>query len=260
MRIVHLSDLHFGTILPDLTPLLLAEIDGIRPDLIVVSGDFTQTGSRQEFAEAQAFLAGLKFPWMAIPGNHDVPRYDFAERFFDPYKKYRRFIAADIEPVYNEKGVCLAGINTSRRILPHWNWAHGAISGEQTGWLRNQYAAAPDSFRVCVMHHPVWKVTEAQLKVIVFGGHKALQALKDMKVQLVLSGHVHHAAIHTIPVDDKNKIVFLSASTALSRRVRGQKNGFNVIDIDPPDRMNIEIRGYTGKGFGKLESYEHVTR
>ncbi len=261
MRLIHLSDLHFGTVLPDMTPLLLNEIERLNPALVIISGDFTQTAIAEEFEEARKFLASLRFPYLAIPGNHDVPRYDLKERFLDPYKKYRRFISPVLEPVYRDDLACIAGINTARRVVPHWNWAHGAISTGQTGWLKKQYDSGPqDAFRICVMHHPVWKVTEAQLRVIVFGGHKALQALKDSKVDLVLSGHVHHAAVHTMPVDDHNKIIFLSASTALSRRLRGQKNGFNVIDLHEKGRMTIEIRGYVDGRFEKLESYEHMSR
>lgn len=257
MRLIHLSDLHFGTNAPELTLLLQKTIDELSPDMVIISGDFTQTAVASEFAEARAFLDALKFPWFSIPGNHDISRYDMFERFTNPYKSYRRWISKDIQPVFHGKGVCVAGINTARRIVPHWNWAHGAISKDQTEWLAAQYATQPDAVKVCVMHHPVWRAVEMQLHTIVFGGREALEALKRMKVNLVLSGHVHHAAVLTMPVDEKSKIVFVSASTALSSRLRGQKNGFNIIDIYP-DRMAIEVRGFLDGKFDKLESYEHM--
>jgi 3',5'-cyclic AMP phosphodiesterase CpdA len=257
MRLVHCSDLHFGTTLPELTSLLIATINGLKPDLVVVSGDFTQTAIRDEFEESRNFLRRLEFPWFSIPGNHDISRYNLVERFSDPYKKYRRYINENIQPVLHANGVCIAGLNTARRIVPHWNWAHGAVSGRQLSWLKEQYEAQPKAYRICVMHHPLWSVTEAKLQTIVFGGKEALQALNDMKVDLVLSGHVHHAAMQAVRSDDKNKTVFLSASTALSSRLRGQKNGFNVVDIYP-DRLCVEMRGYVDKTFDKIESYEHL--
>ena len=39
--IVHLSDLHFGRVDPVILAPLLAAVTTIRPDLVVVSGDFT---------------------------------------------------------------------------------------------------------------------------------------------------------------------------------------------------------------------------
>lgn len=256
MKILHLSDLHFGTGTAELNTLLQKTINSIAPDLVIISGDFTQNATNEEFSDARNFLNSLKYPWQAIPGNHDISRYNLIERFSDPYRHYRTWISQDIQPVYRRNGVCIVGLNTARNILPHWNWAHGAISSHQMEWLAKQYAEQAGALKICFMHHPVWKVMEAQLHTIVFGGHAALNALKAMKVNLVLSGHVHHAGVTALPIDDKNKIVFVSASTALSRRLRGQKNGFNIINLYP-DRMIIELHGYATDRFEKLESHEH---
>lgn len=56
MRLLHLSDLHFGrlasrTIVAD----LLAETHRQAPDLIVVSGDLTQRARPSQFRAAHAF-------------------------------------------------------------------------------------------------------------------------------------------------------------------------------------------------------------
>ncbi|WP_210206969.1 metallophosphoesterase, partial [Rhodoplanes serenus] len=44
MRIAHLSDLHFGHHDPRLAASLHEDLLASRPDLVVVSGDFTQRG------------------------------------------------------------------------------------------------------------------------------------------------------------------------------------------------------------------------
>jgi 3',5'-cyclic AMP phosphodiesterase CpdA len=58
-RLAHLSDLHFGrpdaTVVDALSRTLVVE----RPDLVVISGDFTQRARRGQFRAAGAFLAGL---------------------------------------------------------------------------------------------------------------------------------------------------------------------------------------------------------
>lgn len=255
-RLLHISDVHFGAVLPALTPLLLAQIEVLAPDLVIISGDFTQTGSSREFEEAATFLEAIRQPVLTVPGNHDVPRFNLIERFFNPYRKYRKYVAPKLGQTFQDANICVAGINTARRILPHWNWAHGAISRAQLKWLKRQFDSSPAPFRICVMHHPVWKVTKAKLdNVIVYGGHRALKALKDMKVDLVLSGHVHHAAFESMQGAGGGHIIFLSASTALSRRVRGQQNGFNLIDVSR-ERVNLSIYGYLDGDFHPVETME----
>src|SRR5690606_17651604 len=98
VRIAHLSDLHFGRHDPAVVDSLAADLDSQAPDLVVVSGDFTQMGTRAEFTQARAFLDTLAAPVLAVPGNHDVPQINMIRRILDPYGLFRRFIAPEHEP------------------------------------------------------------------------------------------------------------------------------------------------------------------
>ena len=40
-------------------------------DCVIVTGDLTDHGTPQEYAQFNAIMAGLKLPWLAVPGNHD---------------------------------------------------------------------------------------------------------------------------------------------------------------------------------------------
>ena len=255
-RIAHCSDLHFGSHQPALAPVLQAELNRQRPDLIVLSGDFTQTAIRSEFAAARDFIAALEHPWLAVPGNHDLPRYDLWQRFTDPYRQYRRYIAPNLNAIFRAGQVCVAGINTARRIVPNWNWAYGAVSQTQLDWLRTQYEAQPGTMRICVMHHPAWDVQGARVHPVVYGAKRALAAFETMGVRLVLSGHVHYAAVRTVVHKSGQNTIFLSAATALSHRLRGQKNGFNIIDI-AGESLRIETMGFTGSEFAVIDTYEN---
>ena len=53
-RIVHLSDLHFGRDRPELVEPLLDRLHALAPDLVAISGDFTQRARVRQFAEAAA--------------------------------------------------------------------------------------------------------------------------------------------------------------------------------------------------------------
>lgn len=254
MRILHLSDLHFGTETQDLQEDLIEHIQAISADLVIVSGDFTQVGSATEFDRARVFLGMLGIPVFCIPGNHDIPRMHFMERLLNPYRKYKAFITDDLCPVLHRDEVTIAGINTARRVLPHWNWAHGAISAEQLVHLKQVFEKNPRNLKICVMHHPVHKAASNAHKTIVFGARSALQSLLKMKVDIVLTGHVHHASV-TIMEDDGHQTIFLSASTALSTRLRLQKNGFNTIDIEGR-KITVKIHAYNNGVFDCLEKVE----
>ena len=67
MRLAHVSDLHFGHEDPAVAAGLAADIKTQAPDLVVVSGDFTQRGTIAEYEQSRAFLESLSAPWFAVP-------------------------------------------------------------------------------------------------------------------------------------------------------------------------------------------------
>ncbi len=98
MRIVHLSDLHFGRHDAVLPEGLAEEVSRQMPKLSGGERRFPQVGSAGEFAAARHFIDQLQVPVFAVPGNHDVPAWNVPLRFADPYRYYRRYIAEDLEP------------------------------------------------------------------------------------------------------------------------------------------------------------------
>ena len=256
MKIIHLSDLHFGTEENFIVVALKKAIEKAQPDLVIISGDFTQVGSAAEFELAQNFIQSLSAPVFCVPGNHDITRYSLWERFFNPYKKFKKYVEQSLFPVFKSKDVVIAGINSARRILPHWNWANGAISGGQLRHLETTfkiYDKNKTKRRVCVFHHPVHKALEAPLDTVVFGARNALEALSALEVDLVLTGHVHHASVTTLG-DINHKTIYLSASTALSTRLRDQQNGFNLVELGDKT-MDIKIYSFENGSFKCVEKY-----
>ena len=140
MKMLHLSDLHFGHHDPELAAGFADDINAHGADLVVASGDFTQVGSKAEFEQAREFLDRLHAPVFAVPGNHDVPAVNIFRRFFDPYGLYRQFISPDLEPCLEMDGVVLVGMRTSRRARLEWNWGHGTISRSQLEELDERFA------------------------------------------------------------------------------------------------------------------------
>jgi len=121
--LAHISDLHFGRHDERAVEALLASLDHHRPDLVVVSGDFTQRARSSEFAMASAFLARIEAPKLMVPGNHDVPLYDVIGRFLAPLTKYDRYVASAGVPgsVFADDEITVLGLSTGWRRAVGWN-------------------------------------------------------------------------------------------------------------------------------------------
>ena len=57
--IVHLSDLHFGMVDEKKIAPLLARINMLNPELVVISGDLTQRATILEYERAHTFIRSL---------------------------------------------------------------------------------------------------------------------------------------------------------------------------------------------------------
>jgi 3',5'-cyclic AMP phosphodiesterase CpdA len=259
MRICHLSDLHFGHHDARVAEALAEDVVAAAPDLVVVSGDFTQLGTEDEFREARAFLDRLKLPVFAVPGNHDVPARNLIRRFLDPYGGYRRHIAKELEPLLELDGVVLAGIRTSRRARAELNWAHGSISRGQLRRLEERLAGtAPGAFRIVVAHHPLMQPEGDVLKPmrLVRRADLALRTFSQLGIRLVLSGHFHlsytrshgqtvEAAPTGLAKAASAPILVAQAGSAVSTRLRGAANGYNVIEI-AEGAIGLAVREWDG--------------
>ncbi|NMG41212.1 metallophosphoesterase [Chelativorans sp. ZYF759] len=266
MRIAHLSDLHFGKHDEELAEGLAAELSGQKPDLVVISGDFTQRGTAAEFEAARAFLDSLDIPFFAVPGNHDIPLANVMKRFVSPYGLYKRYISRDIEPFLELGGVALAGLRTSRRARLGLNWADGTISRDQLKDLEKRFAkASPDAIRIVVAHHPLMHPEEPMAKPMrrVKRADLALATFARLGVRLVLSGHFHMSYVRRhesgaeiaagAPVGANEAaaapVMVAQASTTISTRRRaGHLNAYNLIDIENGD-VRVGLREWQKTGW-----------
>lgn len=240
MKIAHVSDLHFGCIEPAVVEALVATLHAEPPDLVIASGDLTQSATATEFAAARAFFDRLPWPRFVIPGNHDLPGLD-PMRFIDPFGRYRHAVSDDLEPALRTPLIDIKGLNSARRLLPHPNWANGAVSARQCDDIARFFAASTAPWRMVVLHHPLVSAKELPLDVVVFGRRRAMATLGQQKVDLVLAGHQHHAFVDPIAGGDHTTL-FVNASTATSKRLRRQPNGFNWLELTPSEMRVKQMR------------------
>jgi 3',5'-cyclic AMP phosphodiesterase CpdA len=255
-RLVHLSDLHFGAHDEDLVEAVERKADALKPDLIVISGDFTQRARTEQFKEACRFLERLReagHEVLGVPGNHDVPLYDVLRRFLSPLTRYRRFIDETLCPFVELKGVAVLGINTARSFT----FKDGRLSEEQIEFIRETFARTDsEAVRVLVTHHPLFAVPIGEeLERAVGRQELALDAIEEAGVDLLLAGHAHHASVHSAAdlVTRAGGALVIQAGTATSTRVRGQSQSFNVIDIEAGN-VTLTVECWCDTGFEPKDS------
>lgn len=241
--VAHLSDLHFGRTDGKVVDALLADLHRHRPDMVIISGDLTQRARSHQFAEARAFLERVPAPSLVVPGNHDLyPLYQPLARIFRPRAKFHRNLPGHDEmPVWSDDEVVAVGLDSTRSL----RWKSGALKGDHLEHLEATLEDAPDNAaRVVFLHHPPSSAR---------GGHP-YETLVEHHVDLVLTGHVHHAHVELINGVHGGSLVLVQASTACSTRLREDANGYCLVRLDG-SHMEVGIQGWGGEVFHTIRHH-----
>jgi 3',5'-cyclic AMP phosphodiesterase CpdA len=214
--LLQVSDPHFGTEQPQVVEALVTLARLQRPDLLVLSGDITQRARPAQFQAARAFMDRLGAPFLAIPGNHDIPLFDVWTRLRKPYARHSAAFGAELEPFYSSPDLMVACVNTTRA----WQHKNGEVSAQQIDRIARLLAnATPAQLRVVVVHQPV-AVSRAEDAPNLLRGHAAaLQCWAEAGADLVMGGHIHLPfvlALHGLA----RPLWAVQAGTAVSSRVR----------------------------------------
>lgn len=229
-KLMQLSDLHFGAEIPEAVDALVEAAERLRPDRILIGGDFTMRARKTEWKAAREFMDRLPAPTFSIPGNHDIPGVnDLADRFFTPWKRYREAIGKNLEPVETIGDIEVVGLNTARRFgAPSFDWSLGAVSVAQC--LELPFRFRSDTvLRAVILHHPLAAPEKNDRRLLKRNG-MLLTAFEAAKVDLVMAGHYHQSHIDLLPLPiGKRDAVLSHVSTACSWRTKDEPPGFHMI-------------------------------
>lgn len=256
--LVHLSDLHFGRIAPNILDPLRQSIATENPDLVVVSGDLTQRARPAQFRDARAFLDRLPGAKVVVPGNHDVPLYNLYRRFVDPLHRFQRNFSAITEPEYVDDEIAVLGVNTARAAV----FKGGRVNERQIERVRGHLCRLdPAIVKIVVTHHPFDSPADVPQRLLVGRAAQAMAHLARCGADVLLSGHLH--ASHTGDTTARYRIagfaaLVVQAGTATSTRSRGEANAFNVLRIER-GAVTVEKRVWDGRSFTK-DNVERFSR
>jgi Icc-related predicted phosphoesterase len=227
-RLVHLTDLHFGLHRQDLVRPLADSILSTDCDVVVVSGDLTQRARVGQFRASLAFLDGLALPYLAVPGNHDIPLFNPFLRLFDPFGRYRRHVAQNMAPIVEIGRLRLCAINTGNPF----RWRGGIARREEIARIcESLRARADDMTNILISHHPL-EEPPGFIRGETRGARDALANLAKAGVHIILSGHLHYWSTGLGIIGHKGRRVFqMQTGTALCNRQKDRDHGFAVLDI-----------------------------
>ena len=231
--IVHLSDMHFGRVDPLVVDVLRESVSAISPDLVAVSGDFTQRARNGQFRKARAFLDSLPQPQLVVPGNHDVPMHNVVARFFNPLGRYRRHITTDLQPMYEDDELAVIGTDTTRSFtIGGGGIRHGELRRIRELLKKPRRTVTT----ILVAHHPFDEPHAGAVIGRARPGAEAVELLAGEGVDVFLTGHLHVTFAGPTAVRYKvggRSAIVVEAGTATSTRLRDEPNAFNVLRVDP---------------------------
>lgn len=258
--IAHLSDVHFGAHDPAVVAGVETWLDRKPPDLVIISGDFTQRARVRQYKEAAAFvdrLEGRGLPVLAVPGNHDIPLYDVVRRFARPLKRYERYIDDDFCPWFESEKLAVLGLNTARSLTIK----DGRINYEQMHIIRERFArVAPEKTRILVTHHPLFAMPiseEGGLTKSVGRHEDAVAAVADAGVHILLAGHFHRTFAEAARrmVDNAGHALVIQAGTTTSTRLRADETqSFNWIEAHRNSEIELQVVAWNGTSFEGRDS------
>ncbi|HEX8578063.1 MAG TPA: metallophosphoesterase [Allosphingosinicella sp.] len=261
--IAHLSDVHFGHHDDQVVAAVDAFLAARRPDLVVISGDFTQRARVEQYEMAAEWLDRLQesgLATLAVPGNHDVPLYDVVRRFARPLHRYKKYIDDDLCPWFETDDIAVLGINTARSLTIK----DGRINEEQMDIIRERFAAvSPAKTRILVTHHPLFAMPigdEGELTKVVGRQEDALKATAEAGVQILLAGHFHRSYAQSARdmVETAGAALVVQAGTATSTRLRGDElQSFNWLDVTP-GHVELTVQRWDGAAWvaGRPTAFE----
>ena len=223
-RLVQISDLHIGEsgCRRDMLVTAIDEINKMKPNLIMVCGDLTWNGIREQFQEAHDMLQNLEAPIVYTMGNHDASNvgYLFFEELFGP-----RFIEHQDDMIF------LMAVDSSEPDLDT-----GHIGREGRNFIDKAYSKVDDSLlKVFALHHHLVPIPRSgrERDSMVDAGDM-LELLMHKGVSLILSGHRHYPWVWRL-----ENMVLSYSGTCGSPRLRGSPcQNYNIITIG---KNTIEI-------------------
>lgn len=229
---------------------LVASVVEQAPDAVVCTGDLTATATPEEFSLAATLLEPLtsRFPFVCIPGNHDVYTRGSLGRFKTWFGKWSN----DGEYPFAVRlgDVRFVGVDVVRPDV----LSRGFVPRDQVQRLRALLDAAHEP-AVVMIHYPLRGRHGLRYGPTSRALENAAELedvlLSHARVVAVLHGHEHHGFHTTLPRDGGEPLHILDpgASGYAWLPEKGRTAHFNVYDVGERGRLLVDRFAFDGTRF-----------
>lgn len=231
MLLVQLSDLHVGSQFQvDVFDTVVQEVNELKPDAIIISGDLTNEGLFKEYEQCKQLISRFEArKIICISGNHDYRN--------SGYLVFKKFFP--LETITElDKDTVLVTLGTAR---PDRN--EGEVGYRQNLWLERTMRKYKDRTKIVAMHHHLIGIPDTGSDwVTVIDAGDVLRTILDNGVDLILCGHRHRPWMWNL-----GNLIIVNAGTASSDRARGLfENTYNIIEIKDK-KIKVDLKTVGGK-------------
>jgi predicted phosphodiesterase len=198
----HPSRFHLVEVSIPALELILEDLEQQKLDFLLLPGDLTQHGEKENHAWLQKRLSQLPFPVYVVPGNHDVPNLLPDERSIGlkdfPYY-YHQLGYDNPEQLYYTcevlPGVQLIGLNSNQ--FDESGKQLGHLDEQQVVWLEQVLRESKDKLVLVMVHHNVLEHLPGQSyhplgqRYMLDNAPVLRKMLKTAGVKLIFTGHLH---------------------------------------------------------------------
>ncbi|MEM6836213.1 MAG: metallophosphoesterase [Cyanobacteria bacterium P01_C01_bin.120] len=172
-------------------------------DFVLLPGDLTQHGERDNHQWMARRLQQLPFPAYVVPGNHDIIARtgdDLTIGLTEFSEIYQHCGYTRDRPYYHQElapGLHLIGLNSIAFDDAGEQLFAGNVDAEQLDWLSTTLATLPSEWVMVAIHHNVLEHLPDQARhpmgrrYITQNRDALLQCLRQSGTRLILTGHLH---------------------------------------------------------------------
>ncbi|HUH72433.1 MAG TPA: phosphodiesterase [Mycobacterium sp.] len=226
---------------------------GVRPDVIVFTGDLADTGEPEAYRKLRAvvepFAAELQAELVWVMGNHDN-RAALRSLLLDEAPSM-----APVDRVCMIDGLRIITLDTS---VPGHHY--GEISKSQLDWLAEELETPAPHGTILALHHPpIPSVIDLAVTVELRDQASLGRVLKGSDVRAILAGHLHYSTNATfvgIPVSVASATCYTQDLTAAAGGTRGRDaaQACNLVHVYQDTVVHSVIPLGTGKTVGTFVS------
>lgn len=181
--------------------IALARLNDADPDCVVFAGDLTKDGETWNFERFDALLDALEAPFIATPGNHDVPKSFNDHPPFSVTRFHERYTPRGLPTIERVRGVDLLVLDSATAPDGSLFDSHrGAIPPGQREWLDGALSEA--TAPIVLAHHTVLPLVSGRLAdaapwktYTMHDSSGVADRLAEASAPLVFSGHHHVPAV-----------------------------------------------------------------